>query len=96
MEAHEIFVMPKYRCKNCGKVVSDPQLRPFCVSYENFHCSGRWCLCDECIAKGVNMPKCANFSKNISNKNVVAFLRELADKIAHYKVNREDVFFEEG
>ena len=95
MEPYEIFAMPQYHCKNCGKIVSEPQLQSFCFSFENYRCCGQWCLCDECIAKGVNKPKCARFSKNVSH-NATAFLRELADIISQFKVNAEDVFFEEG
>ena len=96
MQAHEIFAMPQYRCKNCGKIVSEPQLQSFCISFEKYRCCGQWCLCDKCIAKGVNKPQCARFSKHISHKYAADFLRELADIISQYKVNAGDVFFEEG
>lgn len=84
MEPVQPFIMPQYKCKKCGKIVSEPHLQSFNISYENWQCHGRWCLCDDCIAKGVARPQCAD-----------AFLSELADIISKYKVNPRDVFYEE-
>lgn len=93
MKIKEIFIMPLYKCKNCGKVISEPNLHSFSISYNNYKCHGRWCLCDECLEKGITKPKCAYFSKKVLDKNTVEFLSELVDIISHYKVNSKDVFY---
>ena len=95
MRPVEPFVMPLYKCKNCGKVISEPQLRSFSISFDNLHCRGRWCLCEECIEKGITVPKCAHFSKTVLDKNTMEFLSELIDIVSRYKVNPGDVFYGE-
>lgn len=95
MRPVEPFAMPLYKCKNCGKVISEPQLHTFSISFDNLRCRGRWCLCEECIKQGITVPKCARFSKMVLDKNTVAFLSELTDIISRYKVKSGDVFYDE-
>ncbi len=95
MRPIEPFVMPKYKCKNCGKIISEPQLKSFKVSFGDFQCFGQWCLCDECLEGGITKPKCVRTHKWVLGKDDATFLRELADLITKYKVRAIDVFFEE-
>ncbi len=95
MRPIEPFVMPLYKCKNCGKVISEPQLQSFNISYNDLYCRGRWCLCEECIEKGITRPKSASFSKKVLGENAVAFLSELIEIISRYRVELGDVFYGE-
>ena len=95
MERTETFYMPLYKCKCCGEIFSEPQVRDFEIVYEQYHCHGRWCLCEMCIEKGVNTPSITHFTKRLQNKNMILFLRELIDLILKYKVNQGDCFFKE-
>lgn len=95
MERTETFYMPLYKCKCCGEIFSEPQIKDFEIVYEQYHCRVRWCLCKECLVKGVDVPSSIHFTKLIQNKNMIVFLRELIDLILKYKVNQGDCFFKE-
>ena len=89
------FIMPLYKCKKCGKIICEPQLKSFCFTYGDYKCCGRWCLCEDCILQGATKPKSAYFTKTVLSKNFAVFLKELAEIISQFKVNVEDVFYEE-
>lgn len=95
MRPIEPFVMPLYKCKNCGKVISEPQLQSFSISYNDLYCQGHWCLCEECIEKGITRPKSAFLSERILDKNMVVFLNELIEIVSRYRVKGGDVFYGE-
>ena len=95
MERTETFYMPLYKCKCCGEIFSEPQIKDVKIVYEQYQYHTRWYLCEMCIEKGVNTPSITHFTKRLQNKNMILFLRELIDLILKYKVNQGDCFFKE-
>ena len=95
MEPIEPFFMPLYKCKNCGEIISQSQLKSFRIIYNKHYFSGSWCLCDGCVDKLVNKPKYLYFSKSFLSEKSITSLKEVLDLMLKYKVNTEDMFFED-
>lgn len=91
----ETFVMPQVKCKSCGKIVSKPFLHKFSFSFDSHMYHGLWCLCNDCIEKGINRPKCLNSNGSIIGRDAVKFLSEMSQLISQYQVNRGDTIYED-
>ena len=85
------------RCKNCGKVVPEQDLQKIHFSCDNHQYQAKWCLCNECITKGINEPDSVYKVKNhIRRKRSDALLKEKAEIILRYMLDSYDnIYFEE-
>lgn len=90
----ETLVMPQVKCKNCGKILNEPFLHTFDFTYNESHYRGKWCLCEECLEKGVVDINFFNPTKRFMRSDMVEFLKGLAETISCYALNRcKDVFY---
>lgn len=94
MEPIKPFFMALYKCKNCGTILSQPHLKLFNVSFNNYKYRGHWCLCDNCIKKLIKKPQYLHFSKSVVEQNAFKNFKKLLNLIIMYKVNNEDIFYE--
>ena len=89
----EPFFMPLYKCKFCGEIISQPQLKAFRSIYNKHYFSGSWCLCDGCVDKLVNKSKYLYFSRRFLSEKSIVSLKEVLDLMLKYKLNTGEVFF---
>lgn len=87
----EELLVTVVKCKHCGRIVEERNLHRFSYTYDNHEYHVQWCLCDECISKGIHKPKRFITVKNHRmRKDATSLLKELAQTVLRYMVDFGD------